>query len=121
MPDNTLHRAGGAAERAAVNKTNKYNYLLSNYIFVPLACEISGVWCIEGIDFLNELVAVLQLSLVTKVKHIIFSKDCQLRYRKVMQFVSVYVFLLLTSAMINTPPSATPNYIHPQYLMPTGT
>ena len=37
------------------DKTNKYNYLLSNYIFIPLACEISGVWCVEGIDFLNEL------------------------------------------------------------------
>ena len=38
-----------------------------------------------------------------------------------MQLASVVVSLLLTSAMINTPPSATPNYIHPQYLMPPGT
>ena len=48
-------RAGAAAERAAANKTKKYNYLLSNYIFIPLDCEISGVWCVEGTDFLNEL------------------------------------------------------------------
>ena len=38
-----------------------------------------------------------------------------------MQLASVVVSLLLTSAMINTPPSATPNYIHPQNLMPPGT
>ena len=50
--------------------------------------------------------------------HIISSRDCQLRYREVMQLASVVVSLLLTSAMINTPPSATPNYNHPQYLMP---
>ena len=99
-------------------KQNTYNYLLSNYIFIPLACEISGVWCVEGIDFLMSLIAVHQLSLVTKMKHIFFSKDCQLLYREVMQLVSVVVCLLVTSAMINTPPSANPNYIHPQYLMP---
>ena len=51
----TKVRTGAAAERAALNKTNKYNYLLSKYIFIPLACKISGVWCVEGIDFLNEL------------------------------------------------------------------
>ena len=56
-----------------------------------------------------------------KMKHIISSRDCQLLYREVMQLASVVVSLLLTSAMINTPPSATPNYIHRQYLMPPGT
>ena len=40
----TKVRAGAAAERATGNKTNKYNYLLSNNIFIPLACEISGVF-----------------------------------------------------------------------------
>ena len=109
-----------------MNKTNKYNnYLLSNYICIPLSCEISGVWCVEDIDFLNELGRRTSImSLVTKMKHIIFSKDYLLYlllYREVMKLVSVVVFLLLTSAMINTPPSATANYIHPQYLMPPGT
>ena len=67
-------------------------------------------------------VAVHQLLvLVIKMKHIIFSRDCQLLYRDVMQLASVVVSLLLTSAMINRPLSATPIYIHPQYLMPPGT
>ena len=61
MPNHKiLHRqrvepVHAASERAAVIETNKYSYLLSNYIFIPLACEISGVWCVEGIDFLDEL------------------------------------------------------------------
>ena len=25
------------------------------YIFVPLACEVSGVWCTDGLEFLNDL------------------------------------------------------------------
>ena len=121
--DKDSSRCSSGTGRREQNKQNKYNYLLSNYIFIPLACEISGVWCVEGIDFLNELGR--RTSLVTgdkiRMKHIISSKDCQLLYREVMQLASVVVSLLLTSAMINTPPSATPNYNHPQYLMPPGT
>ena len=26
-----------------------------NYIFVPLACEVSGAWCTDGLEFLNDL------------------------------------------------------------------
>ena len=46
--------AGAAAERAAELKNAKYDHLTKNHIFVPLACEVSGVWCTEAIDFLQD-------------------------------------------------------------------
>ena len=125
MPDH-IHCTDKGSSRCSSGtgrrEQNNYNYLLSNYIFIPLACEISGVWCVEGIDFLNELGRRTSLDIrVIRMKHIISSKDCLLLYREIMQLAFVVVSLLLTSAMINTPPSATPNYIHPQCLMPPGT
>ena len=43
---------GAAGERAASRKVEKYNFLRDTYIFVPLACETTGVWYAEGTDFL---------------------------------------------------------------------
>jgi len=47
--------AGSAAERAAQLKITKYDEIARNHIFVPLACEVTGVWCSEAIDFIYEL------------------------------------------------------------------
>ena len=38
------HFSWSAAERATTLKTNKYQHLQNNYIFVPLACEVMGSW-----------------------------------------------------------------------------
>ena len=43
------------AERAAAKKIAKYAEMCRNYIFVPLACEVSGVWCTDDLEFLNDL------------------------------------------------------------------
>ena len=47
--------AGSAAERSASLKIIKYSEIARNHIFVPLACEVTGVWCAEAVDFLNDL------------------------------------------------------------------
>ena len=47
--------AGTAAEIAAVRKKTKYVELAQKYLFVPLAYEVTGMWCSEACDFLNEL------------------------------------------------------------------
>jgi hypothetical protein len=47
--------AGSAAERAASLKVTKYEEIARNHIFVPLACEVTGVWCSEAVDFLKDL------------------------------------------------------------------
>ena len=39
--------AGSAAERSASLKIIKYAEIARNHIFVPLACEATGVWCAE--------------------------------------------------------------------------
>ena len=52
----TAVRAGAAAERAAAaKKTEKYDELRRNYIFIPLACEVTGVWNSEAEEFFNDL------------------------------------------------------------------
>ena len=53
--DRTTSSAGASAERAATLKTNKYQHLQNNYIFVPLACEVMGSWSIVSIEFLDSL------------------------------------------------------------------
>ena len=58
---------GAAAERAASRKVEKYNFLRDTYIFIPLACETTGVWCTEGAEFLNELGR--RTSVITGDKH----------------------------------------------------
>ena len=47
--------AGSAAERSASLKIVKYSEIARNHIFVPLSCEVTGVWCAEAVDFLNDL------------------------------------------------------------------
>jgi hypothetical protein len=47
--------AGAAAERAAMLKIVKYEELARNHIFAPLACEVTGVWCEEAVEILQEL------------------------------------------------------------------
>ena len=51
----TAVRAGAAAERAATKKTEKYDELRRNYIFIPLACEVTGVWNVEAEEIFNDL------------------------------------------------------------------
>ena len=58
---------GAAAERAASRKVEKYNFLHDTYIFIPLACETTGVWCTEGAEFLNKLGR--RTSIITGDKH----------------------------------------------------
>ena len=43
------------SERSASLKIIKYSEIARNHIFIPLACEVTGVWCAEAVDFLNEL------------------------------------------------------------------
>ena len=43
------------AERAAAKEIAKYAQLCRNYIFVPLACEVFGAWCNDGLEFINDL------------------------------------------------------------------
>ena len=50
----TAHSAGAAAESAAVNKTIKYNDLMTTHIFVPIAVETSGAWCNQS-AFIEDL------------------------------------------------------------------
>ena len=50
-----ISATGSAAERAAQLKISKYDEIARNHIFVPLACEVTGVWCSEAIDFIYEL------------------------------------------------------------------
>ena len=35
--------------------SNNHAELCRNYIFVPLACEVSGAWCADGLELLNDL------------------------------------------------------------------
>ena len=43
----------GAAALAAMKKTAKYEELTQTYFFVPLACEVTGVWNAEAEEFFN--------------------------------------------------------------------
>ena len=51
----TSVEAGTAAEIATVRKKSQYMELAQKYLFVPLACEVTGVWYSKACDFLNEL------------------------------------------------------------------
>jgi hypothetical protein len=59
----TKVEAGSAAARAASLKVAKYEEIARNHFFVPLACEVTGVWCEEAVDFLSDLGG--RISLVT--------------------------------------------------------
>jgi hypothetical protein len=49
------HEAGSAAATAEVNKTMKYNDIISGVDFVPVAIETSGVWGRQALDLVNEI------------------------------------------------------------------
>jgi hypothetical protein len=49
------HKAGSAAATAEVNKTQKYDDIISGVDFVPVAIETSGVWGKQGFDLVNEI------------------------------------------------------------------
>ena len=51
----TANSAGAAAEIAAVNKTIKYNDLMTTHIFVPIAVETSEAWCNQSAQFIEDL------------------------------------------------------------------
>ena len=51
----TANSTGTAAESAAVNKTIKYNDLMTTHIFVPIAVETSGAWCNQSAQFIEDL------------------------------------------------------------------
>ena len=51
----TSVQEGAAAERVALLKTAKNEELARNHIFAPLACEVTGVWCQEAVEMLDEL------------------------------------------------------------------
>ena len=44
-----------AVEKAAVNKTKKYVALAASHSFVPVAIEISGAWCPQSAEFIEDL------------------------------------------------------------------
>ena len=47
--------AGAAAESATVNKTIKYNDLMTTHILVPIAVETSEAWCNQSALFIEDL------------------------------------------------------------------
>ena len=46
---------GKPAEKAERRKLAKYEYLTSDYIFIPIANETMGTWGKLGLDFIKEL------------------------------------------------------------------
>ena len=53
--NHTVTLAGAAAERAALNKHAKYEHFKNNYIFIPLACEVTGAWSADSFAFFDGL------------------------------------------------------------------
>jgi len=51
----TLLAAGAAAEKAASQKTNKYEDLQTTHLFVPITIETSGCFNKTGLEFISEL------------------------------------------------------------------
>jgi hypothetical protein len=49
------NEAGSAAAVAEVNKTLKYNDIISGVDFVPVAIETSGVWGRQAVELVNEI------------------------------------------------------------------
>ena len=58
----TAAAAGAAAELAAMRKNAKYDHLLANHHFVPLAFETLGPINNSGLDFIKDLGKRLTLS-----------------------------------------------------------
>ena len=51
-----------------------------NFIFLPLACEISSAWCADGLEFLNDLGS--KISDVTNESLAFYFIECPLRCRR---------------------------------------
>ena len=51
----TAKEAGKAAEAAEKRKISKYDKLLNNYHFIPIAVETLGAWGQEGLKFIKEI------------------------------------------------------------------
>ena len=51
----TSATACAAAEKAAADKSTKYVALAATHSFVPVAIEISGVWCPQSAEFIEDL------------------------------------------------------------------
>ena len=51
----TSKEAGKAAEAAEKRKISKYDKLLNNYHFIPIAVETLGAWGQEGLKFIKEI------------------------------------------------------------------
>jgi len=49
------NEAGSAAAVAEIQKTQKYNDIISGVDFVPVAIETSGVWGRQALDLINEI------------------------------------------------------------------
>ena len=49
------NEAGSAAATAEVNKTLKYNDIISGVDFVPVAIETSGVWGRQAFELVNKI------------------------------------------------------------------
>ena len=53
----TAEAASAVAKRATLNKIRKYEHLSHNFIFVPIACEVTGAWCTEGFEFVADQIS----------------------------------------------------------------
>ena len=51
----TSQNAGGSAEQAEKSELTKYDYLLNNCYFVPVANETFGSWGQLGLKFIQDL------------------------------------------------------------------
>ena len=51
----TATRASAAANRAAANKTAKYQELAKTHQFVPIAIETGGAWNEKEVEFISEV------------------------------------------------------------------
>ena len=51
----TAESAGDAANKAATNKTAKYNTLATTHHFIPIAIETGGPWNCVALEFISEL------------------------------------------------------------------
>ena len=51
----TAGSAGAAANKAATNKTAKYNTLATTHHFIPIAIDTGGPWNCEALEFISEL------------------------------------------------------------------
>ena len=61
---------------------NKYAEMCCNYICVPLACEVSGAWCNDGLELLNDLGSRILVWLAIHETRASCFRDCPLHCRR---------------------------------------